>query len=67
MGYIKKYSERTVEYHISFEGNMTCSEESDVVVVVKADGKPVEKIFFHVKDMTDAKDFWPEERGRPSG
>lgn len=67
MGYIKKYSERTVEYHISFEGNPTCSEKSDLIVVVKADGKPVEKIFFHVKDMADAKDFWPEERGRPSG
>lgn len=60
--YVKKYSAPEVNYYISFEGNPKCSENSDLSVSVKKGDQMVEKILFHVKDMTGAKDFWPEER-----
>ncbi len=62
--FLEKYSGKDISYYLSFTKNEQCDEGLDLSVLVYRNKDQVETIFFHIKDMSNAKDFWPEERSR---
>lgn len=62
--FLDKYNSGDVLYYLSFAKNKKCETDADVSVLIFKGGTHVETTLYHVWDMTNAKDFWPDERSK---